>query len=352
MAQRQSGRKPTNKAKMRKAIEDGDTGTIQQMVQQNSIDVNANISQAYFVKYGKRGLVYRNFTPLHYAVKLNKLECVKLLTQLGASVTTIDYDRDDVTKTWNSKTPLDRAVDKECSSIVFYLAKAYKEHISTLDQAYQQKICIMVQEYEAKASRGANLFTSSQLANADVNAPTIGMGALNRSSSMQRTSTITSGVATGTNGHDVCGSHSTTAKANSLATETSGPNVSTRSQVTICKFDAPVTATSPGISDHESLLTQDAQMFELLEIVAPRVMAEWDSLAYCMKYRPEEVEAFKKNASSDLKECCKNLFLNWLTTGHDPKPKTYQTLLRHIKKINNLTAASEAIERELIEALR
>ena len=74
------------------------------------------------------------------------------------------------------------------------------------------------------------------------------------------------------------------------------------------------------------------------------------SCLYCMKYTLGEVAAFKKNAS-DLKECCKNLFINWLTTGHVPKPKTYQTLLKHIKKISNLTAASEAIERELIVAL-
>ena len=333
--------------KLRIAIENNDTSSIQQMIQQNSIDINANMSQAHFVKYGKTGIIWRKFTPLHYAVKLNKLECVKTLTQLGASITTTDYDRDDVTRTWNSKTPLNRAVDKEYSSIVSYLAKAYSQHISTLDPAYLQKIFTMVEEYEKKVSCGANLSTSPQLTT-EIDTPAIGMGASNRSSSMQCTSTNISGVATGTNGH---GSQPTTANTNSLATEASGPNVLIRSQVTICNSDVPVVATSPGISDHESLLTQEAQMFELLEIVAPRMMAEWESLAYCMKYTPEEVAAFKKNAS-DLKECCKNLFINWLTTGHVPKPKTYQTLLKHIKKISNLTAASEAIERELIVALR
>ena len=89
-------------------------------------------------------------------------------------------------------------------------------------------------------------------------------------------------------------------------------------------------------------------MFELIEIVALKMMAEWESLAYCMRYTAAEVAAFKKDAK-DLKECCRNLFHNWLTTSHGPKPKTYQTLLKHIKKIKNLTAASEAIETELIE---
>ena len=89
-------------------------------------------------------------------------------------------------------------------------------------------------------------------------------------------------------------------------------------------------------------------MWELTKIVTPKVMAEWESLAYCMRYTPEEVKAFSKS-SQDLKECCKNLFTNWLTTGHGPKPKTYLTILNHIKKIDNLATASEAIEIELIE---
>ena len=90
-------------------------------------------------------------------------------------------------------------------------------------------------------------------------------------------------------------------------------------------------------------------MWELIDIVAPRMMAEWESLAYCMRYSPEEVAAIKKN-DKDIKECCTNLFKNWVTTGHDPEPKTYLTLLRHIKMIDNLAAASEEIEKELIKS--
>ena len=90
-------------------------------------------------------------------------------------------------------------------------------------------------------------------------------------------------------------------------------------------------------------------MFELTEIVAPKIMAEWESLAFCMRYTPADVAAFSKDAKNS-RECCRNLFNNWVTTDHGPKPKTYQTLLKHIKKINNLKAASEAIEKDLIES--
>ena len=91
-----------------------------------------------------------------------------------------------------------------------------------------------------------------------------------------------------------------------------------------------------------------AQMWELKSIFTPKIKAHWSDLAYCMRYSPEEVEAFKKD-SVDLAEHCEELFVNWLTTDHGPKPKTYQILLTHIKKINNLASASEAIENELIE---
>ena len=89
-------------------------------------------------------------------------------------------------------------------------------------------------------------------------------------------------------------------------------------------------------------------MWELTKIVVPKVMAEWESLAFCMRYRPEEVKAFKRD-TQDVKERCKNLFDNWLTTAHGPKPKTYRTLLNCIKKINKLTSVSEVIEKELIK---
>ena len=71
-------------------------------------------------------------------------------------------------------------------------------------------------------------------------------------------------------------------------------------------------------------------------------------LAYCMRYSPAEVEGMRKD-SQDLVECCRNLLFNWLETDHGPAPKTYQTLLIHIKKVDKLFAASKEIEKELIK---
>ena len=89
-------------------------------------------------------------------------------------------------------------------------------------------------------------------------------------------------------------------------------------------------------------------MWELIDIVIPKIQAEWETLAFCMRYKPEETASFKEDGK-DLQKCCENLFKNWITTGHGPTPKTYQTLLNHIKKIDRLSAVSEEIEKKLIK---
>ena len=64
------------------------------------------------------------------------------------------------------------------------------------------------------------------------------------------------------------------------------------------------------------------QMHELNKIVIPKIMAQWEDLAFCMRYKPKEVESFRAD-SHDVKQCCKKLLINWITTDHGPKPKLY-----------------------------
>ena len=89
-------------------------------------------------------------------------------------------------------------------------------------------------------------------------------------------------------------------------------------------------------------------MYELIKIVIPKVKAQWQTLAYAMEYDFGEVDAFDKEGR-DLEVRCKKMFTNWLNSGHGPTPKTYETLLKYIKKVDYLTSASEEIEKELIE---
>ena len=89
-------------------------------------------------------------------------------------------------------------------------------------------------------------------------------------------------------------------------------------------------------------------MHELNKIVIPKIKAEWEDLAYCMRYEPKDVESFRLD-SQDVKQRCKKLLFNWITTDHGPKPKNYQTLLNHIEEVDDLVNESEAIKKELIK---
>ena len=61
-------------------------------------------------------------------------------------------------------------------------------------------------------------------------------------------------------------------------------------------------------------------MWDLINLVIPKVKASWINL---------------------------ELFEDWLTTGHGCTPKTWQTLLQRIKRVNGLTAAANEIKEQL-----
>ena len=88
-------------------------------------------------------------------------------------------------------------------------------------------------------------------------------------------------------------------------------------------------------------------MWDLINIVIPKVKASWVELAYSMGYSINAVRGFKEDGRDSDEKCCQ-LFEDWLTTGRGCTPKTWQTLLQRIKQINELTAAAEEIEKELI----
>ena len=46
---------------------------------------------------------------------------------------------------------------------------------------------------------------------------------------------------------------------------------------------------------------------------------------HSIRYSIGDVQAFNKDGR-DVRECCQELFTNWLTTAHGPTPKSYQTL--------------------------
>ena len=89
-------------------------------------------------------------------------------------------------------------------------------------------------------------------------------------------------------------------------------------------------------------------MYDLIRFVIPRIAAEWEDVAYMLKYNIPTVESISEKQCNDPQKCCRELFMDWLTTSNGIAPKTWSTLLQKIRQLTNLIAAVEGIKRELM----
>ena len=90
----------------------------------------------------------------------------------------------------------------------------------------------------------------------------------------------------------------------------------------------------------------EPKMADINKIIIPRIQAEWEDVAYALHYEIPKVKAIKENNQS-LKKCCRELFIDWLSTDHGAGPKTWATLIEKLKEVEDLTAATNEIIDEL-----
>ena len=88
-------------------------------------------------------------------------------------------------------------------------------------------------------------------------------------------------------------------------------------------------------------------MGKINSIVVPRIQAEWKDVAYVLSYKIPEVKAIEAKHKENPKNCCKELFEDWLSTDHGDDPKTWSTLIEKLKDVEELVAARNAIVNEL-----
>ena len=91
----------------------------------------------------------------------------------------------------------------------------------------------------------------------------------------------------------------------------------------------------------------EPKMSDLLMIVVPKTAAYWDTLAYCLDFEVPRVEIIRKQCPNDPEGSCKEVFIHWLTSDEGISPKTWEVLLKTLKRIKKLTAVTELIEKEL-----
>ena len=93
-------------------------------------------------------------------------------------------------------------------------------------------------------------------------------------------------------------------------------------------------------------------MGDLNEIVVPRIQAEWEDVAYALRYEIHMVRAVQERYREDPRKCCRGLLEDWLTTKNGTSPKTWNTLLGVLRKVNELTSVTHEIEEELSKLLK
>ena len=91
-------------------------------------------------------------------------------------------------------------------------------------------------------------------------------------------------------------------------------------------------------------------MADINKIVIPRIQAEWEDVAYALHYEISTVKAIKEN-NHNSKKCCRELFIDWLSTDHGAGPKTWATLIEKLKEVEDLTAATNEIVDELEKSI-
>ena len=85
-------------------------------------------------------------------------------------------------------------------------------------------------------------------------------------------------------------------------------------------------------------------MWQLNKDVVPRIKAYWEDVAYSLRLGYQEIESIKITHKDDPKRCCQRLLINWLHTDKGINPKIWETLLKKIKEVEELTASVEEIE--------
>ena len=92
-------------------------------------------------------------------------------------------------------------------------------------------------------------------------------------------------------------------------------------------------------------------MFDLVKVVIPRIMWEWEYIAEALRYDLATIEGIKEKERENPKRCCREFFKDWLTTNNGAKagPKTWSTLLDVLKEVDEIS--SDSIE-DIIEKVK
>ena len=90
----------------------------------------------------------------------------------------------------------------------------------------------------------------------------------------------------------------------------------------------------------------EPKMSQLYKIVVPKIMAHWEKVAYISFHCDiSKVDGIKAKEKGDPEKCCLELIKHWMQTE---KSKTWETLLKQLGEVDELTADVEKIVEQLL----
>jgi len=145
------------KQELRTAIENDDKKTVERMINQDGININADISLWYFWRARGQSIwkevLTWHYSPLHHAVTVKKLSMVQLLIEMGANIN----DHEVSVNMKYKKSLLHRAVQRDSCEIVYFLVKECKQDVSAFSKDEQRIIQAMIGEHCDKRDKSEAL---------------------------------------------------------------------------------------------------------------------------------------------------------------------------------------------------
>ena len=82
------------------------------------------------------------------------------------------------------------------------------------------------------------------------------------------------------------------------------------------------------------------KMFDLTNIVIPKIINKWEYIADALQYDLATIIAIKEKGRGDPNICCREFFQDWLMTNNGSKsgPKLWSTLFEALKKVDQISA--------------
>ena len=93
-------------------------------------------------------------------------------------------------------------------------------------------------------------------------------------------------------------------------------------------------------NDNDIISHVEPEMFDLTKVVIPKIMNEWEYIAEAFRYDLTTIKAIKYKERDDPKRCCREFFIDWLTSNNGAKagPKVWSTLLDTLKQVDDISA--------------